>query len=477
MKTLLIAAAWALSAAAGAADSDTPKDYTHLLPLSAGAKQGVLQVRLPRDVYLHARTPLLDDVRVFDAKGVPQPFALRAPAIEASIGHKDLPVKVFPLMGADGAASQLDLDVSTAPDGRLLSVKVRPERGADNAAAPARLKALILDLGKPAAGAATPPVNALRFTLPADRRDYSAQVWLETSDDMKRWDTVGAAELNWLVNQDAQTLANDRLDFDARTFRYARLTWRSGTPLQFAAVTAEQPVRTELAQPGEQLLLQPAAGEQPGDLVYQAPVAVAPNKVGLQFTEANVVLPATLGVYSAAPSRQAGAVAQRRFDPVVATTFYRIAQDGQTRGSADLDVAPRHARQWVLRTAAPATVKPALRLGWQPATLIFLGGGEAPYTLAVGRERAPAAARPVDQVAPGFSEGELLKLQRASAGPARAQAGVAEGADAAARAAASGAQRRLLLLWGVLLLGVGVLAVMVWRLLRPKPSDGLGGAP
>jgi len=479
MKSLLIAAAWTLAAAASAtaADSDAPKDYTHLLPLSAGAKQGVLQVRLPRDVYLHARTPLLDDLRVFDAKGVPQPFALRPAAIETSIGHKDLPLKVFPLMGAEGTASQLDLDVSTAPDGRLLSVKVRPQRGADDAAAPARLKALIFDLGKPAGSAAPAPVNALRFTLPSDRREYSAQVWLETSDDMKRWDTVGAAELNWLVNQDAQTLANDRLDFSARTFRYARLTWRSGTPLQFGTVTAEQPVRTDPAQPGEQLLLQPAAGGQPGDLVYKVPVAVAPDKVGLQFTEANVVLPATLGVYRTAPPRPEGAVAQRRFDPVVATTFYRIAQDGQTRGSADLDVAPRHAREWVLRTTAPATVKPVLRLGWQPATLIFLGGGDGPYTLAVGRERAPAVARSVDQVAPGFTDDELLRLERATAGPAQAQAGVAEGADADARAAASASQRRLLLLWGVLLLGVGVLALMVWRLLRPKSPGGSSGAP
>mgnify|MGYP001545351879 CR=1 FL=1 len=479
MKKLLIAAAWTLSAAAmaptlaTAADSDAPKDYTHLLPLSAGAKQGVLQVRLPRDVYLNARTPLLDDVRVFDAKGVPQPFALRAPDIVTSISHKDLPLTVFPLMaggGADSTASQLDLDVSTAPDGRLLSVKVRPERGGDNAGGPARLKGLILDLGKPAANGQAGPINALRFALPPDRRDYSAQVWLETSDDMKRWDTVGAAELNWLVNQNAQTLANDRLDFDARTFRYARLTWRSGTPLQFAAVTAEQPVRSDVAPPGEQLVLQPSAGDQPGDLVYKVPVAVAPNKIGLQFTENNVVLPATVGIYSAAPSRQAGSPQQqqRRFEPIVATTFYRIAQDGQTRASADIDVAPRHAPQWVLRTTAAATVKPALRIEWQPATLIFLGSGDAPYTLAVGRERAASMARSVDQVAPGFTDSELQKLARATAGPATAQQGVAASADAAALEAASSAQRRLMLLWGVLLLGVGVLAFMVWRLLRPK---------
>ncbi len=459
MKKLLIAAAWAFATAAGAAGGDAPSDYTHLLPLNSSAKQGVLQVRLPRDVYLHARSPLLDDVRVFDAKGQPQPFALRTPPVETSLGHKDLPLTIFPLMSAGNAAARLDLDVSTAPDGQLLSVKVRPERGNDQGAQPARLTALILDLGQ----RQPPPIGALRFTLPPGQRDYSAQVWLETSNDMKRWDTVGAAELNWLVNQDEQTLANDRLDFEARPFRYARVTWRSGTPLRFAAVTAEQPIRSELAPPGEQLLLRPVAGEQPLDLVYAVPVAIAPSKVGLQFAETNVVLPAMLGIYRGAPARQAGS-APGRFEAVINTTFYSIAQDGKTRSSGDLDVAPRHAPQWVLRTATPATVKPALRVSWQPATLIFLGSGDAPYTLAVGREQAVAAARPVEQVAPGFSDVELRQLERASAGPAKAQ----EGARTAALEAVSSAQRRLLVLWGVLLLGVGVLAFMVWRLLRPQ---------
>jgi hypothetical protein len=469
MKQLLIVAACLLAVPAFAAGSDTPADYTHVLPLAAGARQGVLQLRLPREVYLHARSPLLNDVRVFDARGVPQPYALRQPVVESPVGHQDVPLRIFPLMAAGNPAAELDLDVSTAPDGRLLSVKVRPERSGDPAPQAPRLAGLVLDLGKPTAGA-SPTIDALRFSLPAGQRGYSAHVWLETSDDLKRWDAVGAAELNWLVNQDAQTLANDRLGFGARSFRYARLTWRSGTPLLFAAIVAEQPVQAKPAPPGEQLLLQPAPGEQPQDLVYTVPAAIAPSKIGLQFSETNIVLPALLGVYRAAPARQSGAsLAARRFEPIVNTTFYRITQDGNTRSSGDLDVAPWHAPQWVLRTATPATVQPVLRLSWQPATLIFLASGNAPYTLAVGRERADAGERPLDQVAPGFSDAELRALAPATAGPAQANAGAAASAAAATQQAAASARNRLLVLWGVLLLGTGVLAWMVWRLLRPQP--------
>lgn len=458
-----------LAVPALAADRDTPADYTHVLALTASARQGVLQLQLPRAVYLHARSAQLHDVRVFDANGVPQPFALRQPTVEANVSHRDVPLTIFPLMSAGGLAAQFDLDVSTATDGRLLSVKVRPERGEPLPQAP-RLAALILDLGQRGPTPA-PLIDALRFTLPPDRPDYSAQVWLETSDDLKRWDAVGAAELNWLVNQDAQTLANDRLSFGARSFRYARLTWRSGTPLLFAAIVAEQPVPTDAAPPREQLLLQPLAGRQPQDLVYPVPPAIVPDRIGVQFSENNIVLPALLGVYRAAPARRAGAASATasRFEPIFNTTFYRITQDGHPRSSGDLHVTPQYAPQWVLRTAAAATTRPALRVSWQPATLVFLANGNAPYTLAVGRERAAAGDRPLDQVAPGFSDTELRALAPATAGPVQTNAGAAASAAAASQQAASGARNRLLVLWGVLLLGTGMLAWMVWRLLRPQP--------
>jgi hypothetical protein len=468
MKQLLIAAL-VVSAAATAAPSDVPADYTHLLPLATSAKQGVLQVRLSKDVYLHSRSPTLDDVRVFDAGGAPQAFALREPVFEPRVSHRDLPLTIFPLMSAAGSASTLDLDVSTGTDGRLLTVKVRPDENRDKPSSVPRLAGLVLDLGKNAAAA---PVNALRFTLPPGQQEYSAQVWLETSNDMKHWDTVGAAELNWLINKDAQTLANDRLDFDVRQFRYARLRWRSGTPVQFAAITAEQPVRSDNVPAGEQLLLQPSAGKEPQDLLYTAPVALAANKIGLQFSEPNVVLAGTLGIYRELPARQIGQATRWRFDPVVSSTFYRIQQGDQVRSSSDLDIAPIHAAQWALRSNSLGNLKPALRLNWQPATLVFLANGNAPYTLAVGRERAVPAARGIAQVAPGFSDAELQKLEQASVGPAKAQQGSAAKDSSAALEAASSAQRRLMVLWGVLILGVAIIAFMIWRLLRPQNNPG-----
>ncbi|MBJ7310298.1 DUF3999 family protein [Rugamonas sp. CCM 8940] len=464
----------ALAAATPGAVSDTPQDYAWALPLSAKTGQGVLQLRLPADVYLHARSPQLDDLRVFDAHGAALPFTLQAARGKRQTSHRSLPLKIFPLLSSTGKTQQLDLDVRTATDGRLLSVRVRPEAAAGVSAAAgavAQLSALILDLGPPAPADAAPLIDALRFTLPAGLREYNAQVWLDTSDDLKHWDPAGATELNWLVSQDAQTLANDKLEFAPRRFRYARLRWHGGTPLPFAGVVAEQLLQSEAPPYRDQLRLQPAPGRQADELVYATPPAVSASQVGLDFGAQTVVLPVALGSYRELPPRQLGQAGGWLFEPVASATFYRLVQAGQVRASGELDVAPRHTLQWAARGKGIAGLKPVLRLAWEPATLIFLASGAPPYTLAVGRDKAAAAARELGQVAPGFSSAELQTLETASAGPAQQrQAGAGAAADDAVAQAGAAARRRLWVLWGVLLLGVAVLGLMVWRLLKPATT-------
>jgi hypothetical protein len=91
MKSLLIAASLVstLAAAARCAAGLHPRPA-----VDGHARQGVLQVRLPKEVYLHSRSAMLDDVRVFDASGAPC-RSLRSPPVESRLSHRDLPLAVF----------------------------------------------------------------------------------------------------------------------------------------------------------------------------------------------------------------------------------------------------------------------------------------------------------------------------------------------------------------------------------------------
>ena len=442
---------------------DRPVDYRYALPLQVSGKQGVVGFRLPTVVYQRAQTAQLDDLRMFDAEGRPQPFALYLPRPKAPEQRSLVRATIFPVKALPEAdTTAVNLDIQTRADGSLARVQARTGH---QPATGSPLNSLLLDFGARALSGST-RIEALRFTPPPGHRDYTAEVWLETSADLKSWETVGAAELSWLTSADAETLTNDRLEFDPRAFRYARLTWRRGVPLQFAAIQAETVTRNAAEPTRETLWIQPTAGKVPGDLAYPVGIALPVDQIALRFTEPNIVYPVALGQYTERPSRHSGNPTEWVFQAQGHATFYQITQNGQARHSGPLQLAGGHALAWVLRPQSPgATARPELGVSWQQATLVFLAGGTPPYTLAFGRAEAQNAAQTLDQVDPNFSPQELGQLEQAQAGALQTGSGQAAAESDAVRAGAS-ARNRTLILWSVLVLGVLVLGAMAWRLVR-----------
>lgn len=474
---LLLCAALACGTALAHATPDHPSDYGWSMPVSVPAGTGVARLPLPKEVYLHARTANLADVRLVDRDGQRLPFAISTPPAQANTQRSSITARIFPVTGgAAGGGGLQNVEIRTGSDGRLLSVSA--SAGGGTATAGKTLQALILDIGQQAPGSR---IGALRFTPPANAGDYSAQVLLEVSDDLKQWDGVGTTTLNWLSNSDTQTLANDSIAFAPRAFRYARLSWQDGQPLVFAAIAAQAVSETEAAPLRASIVLQGVAGKQANEWRYATPIAIPADSIALQFAQANVVLPVTLGVY-----RQSNYVPQRRlhlhrqtrpaqgeyFDPLLSTSFYRISDAGKERVSGELAMPVVQTTQWILRpqtegTALPASA-PSLRLGWTPETLVFLAGGKPPYHLLFGKADAQPVAQPLSQVAPGYRDGELQALPIATVGALTARAGAA---DVALARQDKGPPWRLAALWAALLLGVGVLGFFAWRLLSQMKQE------
>ncbi len=475
---LILSASIALAAHAAppsdADKSDVPADYAFSLPVQISGKQGVVSLRLPQAVYLNAQTARLDDLRVFDAKGVAQPFALQRPKAEAQTQRSFHRVSVFPIRSRASVSSDsgIELDIRTGADGKVISVRTNGESAGgndDQAAADGPLSGLVLDFGPPVPATSTDgeKIAALRFVPPPETTNYNAEVWLEISKDLKTWETVGAADIGWLTNVDAQTLANDRLEFapiNPQTHRYARLTWRKGDPVVFQTIEAERIAVHPGEAQRETLWIQPTAGKIGSDLSYSASIALPVDQVTLRLSEPNIVFPMTLGRYVERPSRVTGRKSEWAFQPMFRSTFYQIEQNEQTRRSGPLTIGLTQLTEWIIRPQnAATTAKPELGLSWQADTLVFLAGGTSPYRLYFGRADAASGSQPLAQVAPGFSEDELKRLEMASLGDLQKTDGVA--GETAAERASKAAHNRQLALWGLLLVGVLVLAGMTWRLI------------
>ena len=460
------------SACHAAAPTDSAAGYSHAIPLTVQKDSGLAALRLPQQVYLGARSSTLDDLRVFDRNGATVPFALLAPPVQTTTTVTDLPVRIFPLMSAPNTARDASgsrLDIRTDAGGRLLSVASSP---ASTGQQPAQesLSSLILEIGgEKEAGGMPPAVSALRFELPAGTRSYSAQLWLETSGDLQHWEAACTTELSWLSNADAQTLSNNRMAFQPARFRYARISWRSGTPLVFARIVAESAGTADAGPPMDAIILQPAVAKNGTDLVYRSSIAIPVTRIGMQFSAANAVFPVTLGRYQSMPSRlhRHRRPPEARFVPVLNTTFYRISQDGAERKSGDAEIEETHAETWVAKTQQAPEVRPALRLSWNPSTLLLLANGNGPYRLAFGRADAERTALLPSQIAPGFSEDELRALPQAQAALPAAQAGPSPGLPSPS----GGTAWRSAILWAVLLAGVSLLAYFARTLLRQMSSD------
>lgn len=450
------------SFAAVASPGDAPADYSHVLPLSVHAGQTVVQLRVPRDVYLNARSPTLDDMRVFDTSGMSMPFASADLAPPATVSRSATPAAVFPVHGHAPDAGHVhdSLQIRTGSDGAVISVTAPARKVSDE------LVGLVLDL-RPATRAAqveaAAPVGGLILSLPPGTGSYSAWVALDVSDDLQNWNEVVEAALSWLVNDQGASVRKDRIGFTPRPFRYARIRWLDGKPIAFSTIHVEYVVERQAARHLDTIVLQGAPGTEARDLVYTAPIAIPARSLGLVFTAQNVVMPVQVGQYEAIRRREAEGRAAARLHPLVNTTFYQMLQDGRRRASGDVEIPVTYASQWIVRPQTDVSERPALRLGWTPASMVFVAGGTPPYALAFGRAGVGPARVGLHQVAPGFNARKLAALAAAKPGNLVRQQPPGQAADDGARSS-SGNKRGWL--WALLVGGVLAVGAMAWHLFR-----------
>jgi hypothetical protein len=469
------------------------KDFAVQRPIAISGQNGVVRLPLPADAYAGINDPQLRDVRVFNARGDAVPFAWHAPAARApQVADRAADALVFPVRGAarpSALRDDLEVSVVTRSDGTILAAHSRQAVAAALAASDPdeqrALQALILDLGAEGADEA---LRALVFTPPAQAgagagAEYRADLAIDVSEDLKRWDRVATAPVLWLRGEGNAALTQDRVDLDGLVRghpRYARIQWLHGDPAPFAKV---QVLRRQRIEEPAAALQETVVAPQPGprhaplDWVYAAPPALPVQQIGLRMPEANTVLPVTIGAYRAAGPGRAPFL-----DAVTQGTFYRLMQAGQERVSSLVAIRPQARPEWVVRVLRPASgaspappapldlaQAPLLVLRWQPATLVFAAQGPGPFVLALGAP-APWGARAdadIAQVAPGFDPADLAKLEVAQLGaPGINAAGPSAASAPAAEAGPTPRWNRRLALWGALLLGFGVLSFMCWTLYR-----------
>jgi hypothetical protein len=445
---LVLALSTAVHCAMAAPGTD---DYVRGIEVSTYEQRPLVELVLPDDVYQGVTRADLGDLRIFNAAGVAVPHAFCASplAAEPVVTRESLPV--FDLQAGVPATTGGTTHVEVETAGGT-QVRIQEDEAASNGSPRTRTWAHVID-----ARGVEDALRSIEFDWVSPDGASQASVRIEASDDLDRWRTVVGSTTLLRVMRDSQQLQRKTVPLVEQRYQFLRVVRTDGGPaLQIAQVTAERVARAQQIEP-VWFTAHPQAPVDATHLRFDAE-RLAP------VTYARLVLPQPNS--SVRVSLESRADEQASWRPRWSGEVYSILKDGERRVSPPAELQGSQDRYWqITNTQTAATLDPAtsLELGYRPARLRFLAQGEGPYVLAFGSRRAAAA--PLQQCNSLLSDvhGEDLDQLIGSGvvGTSRTLGG-----ETALKPLPRQTPMRLIVLWGVLIVGVGLLAAMALALLK-----------
>lgn len=434
---------WMMLLVAPAALADVaPQDFAAHLRIEAPADAGLVQIRLPADVYRAVRRADLGDVRIFNGAGEPVPMARLPRRTETQEQRVERPLVAVPGLSAN-TADTVVVDKVSASGG----VRIKIDAGS-NTPAVALPSGYLLDVkGFDAA------IDELALIWP-ESTPFEAAVTVRASDDLQRWRNVARRTPVLALGEGDARIVQERIALPAVRARFLRVDWDGAPP----AVSLE---RAALISRGAATAIAREWVEVDG---ARSGTTVEYVSTGLFPVEAVRLLPpADNDVVSAVLSSRASVSARWQWRG--GTVGYRLRQPDGTLEGPPTPVALTRDPLWRATLAANADEGsvPRLQLGWVPEEIVFVARGAGPYTLAAGHASAPGVWLAPAQVVPGYGSDAAATLQAG-----RVLSG-AQPVPPPPRTPAPWQPGSHWLLWGALLAGVGVLGAMargLWRDMR-----------
>jgi len=427
---------------------DLPDDFASQTPLTVSGDGPWYRLELPLSVQLQAQQGNLNDVRIFNADGQAQPYALTVSQPQQTEDQQPVSVKWFPLYNRDDARdAEPTIRVERTPNGTLVEVQPQSEIEAGEEI----LRGWLLDTS-----AINAPLDQLIIDWNTEREGFQ-RFSIEASDDLQHWQRWGEGQVARLSFSD-EVVEQREVPLPGRTARYLRLLWKN--PQSAPVLTSAQLLSTH---PGVlPLTWSPAITgrtEKPGVYIWPLPVALPIQRMKVDLLQANSLAPATL--YG---RRDVNGQWRQISDGLL----YRLTQNGQDVTQDEMELAGEVVQQLKLevdeRGGGLGAETPRLSVAVRATQVVFLGRSAPPYTLAVGNKTISGANLPLSTLVPGITEQKLTALGSATltSNPVTAAAPltVPEGPDF-----------KRMGLWAVLVVGVLFLGWMALSTLKASKKS------
>jgi hypothetical protein len=447
----LLALIAAMLCAPCAAWAQSPSDFARGADIRADGVGTIVRVLLPDEVYDTTTRVDLGDVRVFNARGDVVPHTIREAPRPASTQGDWRAVPSFPLTETQ-PGSAMKTRVRIGAGGTVLEVV--------NAAAPDQaVTAHLVD-----ASALTEPVGRVRLEWDAPpQTTFLSGISILGSDDLDAWRPIVGSAAIAQMRRDEYTLQQNEIELPASVGRvkYLRVSW----PTELAGVALKAVrVRPQPTSPEREVRWRTLTAErvEAGTATYESRAWLPTEYVDLEFVDSTDAALVTVRSRTTASadwvSRHSG-------------LFYSLDDPQGAVHSQRARIVRTTDRYWSAETSRVGGWRsdraPRLRLGWHPHELVFLAQGPAPYRLAYGSARVGPTDAPVDTLLVRLREEDLTKQVRlATVGPSQNLGGP--------DVLAPPPPWRRIVLWAVLVVAVGALALLAARLFRDTQTAGGG---
>jgi len=436
-----------LSAACAVAAPPSKNDYANGMSVDASYTQPMIETTLPDEVYRTVTRDDLGDLRVFNADGMPVPHAFCAAPENAEPVVSEQALQVFAVRGRVQVYPNTSRVTVETPAGTRVGVQESAQPTAEGLAD----RIHIID-----ARDVTEPLRAIRFDWQSPDGASEVQVRIEASRDLDQWQVVVPTSTLLLVQEGAQELRRERIELPHRKYAYLRVQRvGDGPPLVINAVTAERIAAGEEIEP-LWFSARSLQSTDPEVLLFDAdhvaPVSYARLRLPQENSSVNISLQSRPDDAAPWRSRWSG-------------ESYVIVTDTTRRESPPARFEPTADRYWRVHLLKDGQVygTSLLELGYRPARLRFLAQGPGPFTVAFGSGRAEVApAALCDELLADVSAGDRERMIEAG------YVGTIQplGGPEALKPLPKKTPLRVVVLWGVLVVGVALLIAMALSLLK-----------
>jgi hypothetical protein len=412
----------------------TPANFSHIAQIIPSNNTApVVIADLPQWVYLNSQQQLAD-LRVFNQDNI-------AVAHELSVADnfqqgRDVEVNAIPVAflneqntsNSNSTSADFHLDaqgnIAIHIDGKV----IKPESDA-------KISQWVVD-----ASTFTSKITGFRFKLNSMTENFAADVTIESSEDLRHWQTISYAQkLLLLQNADSQ-LTQLSISIPAQTARYWRVRADGLEDLKrIEKITLQTAGST--SNKTEQLTIPCQLSNDGKTALCPLPTKLAINQLQIKFNQTGVAFNGLVKTYTEDSTKFP-------VDSVLLTLLSNTDNTVSLNGESirTIELSTQNGDVLGLKNAPEMTVQ------WPAQHLRFLAHGAAPFILAVGSAQHLESGQ--QQVA------ENLAFTTAIIGNPSAQTAVEINKKS------NPAKAKPWLLWGILAIAVMVLAGMAFKLLK-----------